>query len=487
MILLLACPRDHQAQEAFENVWSWQTEGFSHWLRTWESYQREQDEPWQEILKRALEEARLVLLLLSPDFLNTEPFGREAFAQYLEAAQAAGARILVILLSPTLQTTRMSQFPRLPDPDARPLNARSEEEQEEAWDRLAREVWRYWTMPVFSPSIPLIYVGHTDGVNVLAWSPDGTKIASGGGTHPPAYANQGEQEDDDPKHDYSVQVWEATTGRRLLTFGGHTHPVCQVAWSPDGTRLASVGAQEGTVQVWDAESGRLLTSFTGHSDTLSRFKHVQALAWSPDGTRLASAGGPGQWTVQVWEAATGQTLLLYHGHEHEVYPRGQFSDGTLHSGVWSVAWSPDGRLIASGGDRTVQVWEADSGQHLVTCRGHGDYVYALTWVPDGQRLASADIFSVRVWEARTGQVLALFQARTTYISNVAWSHDGRYYLSTAGGSGESDVCLWDAESGQRIYTYRGHVAPVKMAAWSPDGTRIASGGEDKTIQVWQAP
>src|SRR5438132_244392 len=166
------------------------------------------------------------------------------------------------------------------------------------------------------------YRGHSAGVMEVAWSPDGTRLASA-------------------SNDGTVQVWGAANGGHVYAYRGHADRVNAVAWSPDGTRIAS-GSDDDTVQVWDAANGRHVYTYRGHADA------VWGVAWSPDGTRIVSGSGNidngrGDTTAQVWDAANGGHILIYRGHSGP---------------IWTVAWSPDGTRIASGSaDKTSQVWE----------------------------------------------------------------------------------------------------------------------------------
>jgi serine/threonine protein kinase len=303
--------------------------------------------------------------------------------------------------------------------------------------------WVFATNPSFAPHLPYVYRGHRYGVDAVAWSPDGKRIASG-------------------SYDTTVQVWDAIDGGHVYTYKGHSSDVNAVAWSPDGERIAS-GSGDGTVQVWDVVVGNHVFTYKGHSGW------VWAIAWSPDGKRMAS--GSDDKTVQVWDVVDGGNVYTYRGHA---------------SVVGAVAWSPDGKRIASGSwDKTVQVWDAVDGGHAFTYKGHSDYwVNAVVWSPDGKRIASgSNDKTVQVWDAVDGSNVFTYHGHSDVVNAVACSPDGKRIAS---GSADKTVQVWDAVDGGNAFTYKGHSSYVYAVTWSPDGKRIASGGYDKTVQVWAA-
>ncbi len=210
-------------------------------------------------------------------------------------------------------------------------------------------------------------------------------------------------------------------------------------------------------------------------------KEVYALDWSPDGKLIAS-GGKDE-TVQVWDAANGRRSLTYFGHSH------WFGNGL----VQAVMWSPDGSHIASGSwDKTVRVWHASTGNTVSTYRSYYELVEAVAWSPDGKYIASGNRNgTIHVWDVSNSKNVRTFlghysKGLNVDVVSVAWSPDGKRVASA---SWDRTVQVWNAlkQSKRNDYlVFRGHANEVNALAWSPDGTRIASGGRDNLIKVWDS-
>jgi tricorn protease-like protein len=291
------------------------------------------------------------------------------------------------------------------------------------------------------------------GINAVAFGPNGRLLASVG-------------------DDKAVRLWDLATGQNVGILTGHTDVVRAVAFSPDGRLLASTGDDK-TVRLWYLATGQNVRILTGHTGLSSR---VAAVEFSPDGRLLASGGSDK--TVRLWDPATGQTVRILTGHTGLI--------GTL--GVEGLAFSPDGHLLASAGaDKTVRVWEVATGRTVRILAGHSGTagVWAVAFSPDGRWLASAGgrDKTVRLWDPATGETVHILTGHTEMVRTVAFSRDSRLLAS---GGRDKTVRLWDPATGETVHTLTGNsgLGDVEAVAFGPDGNLFAS-ASGRTVQLWR--
>ena len=279
----------------------------------------------------------------------------------------------------------------------------------------------------------------------VAFSPDGTRISSGG---------QG-----------GLQAWSLAENRAVLEIGVKTNPVLWpgvfcVAFSPDGKRIVC-GGLGGALSIRDAATGHELLRLKKQGNI------VGDVAFSPDGKRILSASLDK--TVKVWNALTGDEQLSLPD---------QSSYGL------KAAFSPDGRQIATNDAEAIRFWDATTGRKLreISCDGR-----SAVFSPDGKRIAacasSDGKTTIKMWDAETGQEILAFKEYTVGLITTTMAFDpvGKR-LASAGTDGL--VKIWDATDGRKTLELKGHVFPVKCLAFSNDGKLLASGGMDGMVKIW---
>ncbi|PSB36823.1 hypothetical protein C7B69_04275 [filamentous cyanobacterium Phorm 46] len=281
--------------------------------------------------------------------------------------------------------------------------------------------------------------GHTNVVESVAFTPDGEILASG-------------------SYDQIIKLWDVKTGECLKVLQGHTESVMSVTFNPDGNILAS-GSFDRTIRLWDIHTGECCKILQDHT------KVVFSVAFHPAGEILAT--GSGDTTVRLWNVGTGECLKTLQGHKN----------------VFSVAFNSTGEILASGSaDKTVKLWNIVTDECFKTLEGHFDQVRSIAFSPNGEILASGSYDrTAKLWEIRTGECLNTLQGHSNQVGSVAFHPAGEILVS---GSYDQTLRLWAIESGECLNTLQGHSTQVRSIAFSPNGEMLASGDDEQTVRLW---
>jgi WD40 repeat protein len=296
---------------------------------------------------------------------------------------------------------------------------------------------------------------HTAEVPWAEFSPDGTRIVSAG-------------------CDRSARVWEADTAKELVVFRGGpdgfgTPDVNHARFSKDGRRVVSIAYGDSRAYVWDAKTGDLVRLLQTPDDL------VFDVAFSPDGMRVATCGQhkevPASFpsVVRLWNAETGEVALALN-----------------HPGaVYTLAFSPDGkRLFTACEDARIRIWDAATGEEL-TPAGQGEKLLAVAVSPDGKTVASAGADNrIRLWDLATGQLARTLPGRSQPQVTLAFSSDGKALASGSENNGE--ITFWDWRGGKEEAVLTGQGRKVPQLAYSPDGHLLAfrtAFGETKLYEI----
>jgi WD40 repeat protein len=376
---------------------------------------------------------------------------------------------------------------------------------------------------------------HQGKIFAVAFSPDGSTIASGG-------------------EDATVKLYDVNTGECLRTYAGHSNELKSVIFSQDGQTLISSG-KDRNIKLWDVRTGRCLKTLVGHEDW------IWSIAY--DATHQILVSGSEDRTVRLWSVSTGKCLRIFQGYANTIYAMafvppsadarpmlaaGYFGGGLRlwniedvgvaspsgnrstslsghNSSIRTVAFSPDGRILASGGsgdDPIIKLWRVRDGQCCHILAGHTDGLWDVKFSPDGRILASSSSdHTARLWNPLTGECLQILAEQIDWLTSVAfispeilasasrrtisfWQIQTGECIHTweeyqlglvsiavnpsgdilASGSIDHTVALWHVNTGECFQVLPGHTHFVRSVAFSPDGKILASGSYDSTVRLW---
>jgi WD40 repeat protein len=306
---------------------------------------------------------------------------------------------------------------------------------------------------------------HGDAVTALAYSPDGRLLASA-------------------SKDGTAKIWRAEDGRLVQTFTGHGKEVTCLAFHPEESDRIATGGKDGTVRVWNAATGKEVMPPLRVGGT------VRTLAFRPDGSQLAVGGGRNLsergGEISIWSVPGGKEVRRWRAHRNSLY---------------RLVFTPDGsRLASAGADSTVRLWDTQSWEEARVLKEDAGSGEALAFDLDGRWLATSSLIGkIRLWDVRNAKRPPVTIGWHHYsVTGLAFRPDGAR-LATSGRDRVLKIWDWAALARavlegkysddlpfDETVTLRGHTAPVSAVAWDPDGRRLASGGEDGSVRVWDA-
>lgn len=333
---------------------------------------------------------------------------------------------------------------------------------------------RFWDIHTQTPYYTC--EGHKHWILCICWSPCGSKLAS-------ACKNG------------SINLWNPYTGKQIgKTMTGHKMWVTSLCWepyhkNPECIYLASA-SKDCDIRIWDTKMAQTCHILSGHT------KSVTCIKWG--GNNLIYSASQDR-TVKVWRAYDGVLCRTLEGHAHWVNTLALNVDYILRTGPMKLGLNANNpleyakmqyesvgeeKLVSGSDDFTLFLWKPEKDKKpIARMTGHQQLINDVKFAPNGCIIASASFDkSIKLWESNTGMYITSLRGHVQAVYSLAWSADSRLLVS---GSADSTLKVWSMKTKKLSQDLPGHADEIYAVDWSPDGLRVASGGKDKVLRLWQ--